>query len=386
MAVLRRGARQNYEQQQRAKVLAAKNLQKKEKATAATAIAKYNDDPTEFDSAEKMRIYGIADKYNYSTYTGRQKEEKAREVALWQKLGVGALGALDELVAFGFVPNEWYAGQNKELLKWARGGEWVGMGASFLIPGMGAVKGLKAASKAAKLGKAYKAVKGIKYADTAAAAISAGKKIDSAYDTAKIARKASSEIAEELFEQTGKKIASRAAKKVGTRAVKSSDDILEIALKSVSKGNKGNQILGSSKKAKNLLKSVEDVVKQGSFIEDQTKIMKTFTPGQKFIHQASKLGRFTPMGNIRSVMTPSYYGMPKEAATTYLTKLMEKVPKSQAVPFLKYLIKAFPHLASAGRKVLTPAYKEGTGKSEWERYLEMKEASLLGGGNVPTRR
>ena len=374
MAVYRKGARQNAMQEQEAKVLAAKNLQKKEKATAATAIAKYNDNPTDFNSAEKMRIYGIADKYNYSTYTGRQKEKKVEEVALWQKLGVGALGALDELVAFGFVPNEWYAGQNKELLKWARGGEWAGMGASFLLPGIGALKGLSAAGKA---------VKGIKYADTAAAAISAGRKIKDAKSAAKIATEASELIAKRL----AKEVAERATKKAGKEiAEKSSKELVESAIQTIVKGNKTNKFIGSSKTAGELLDSVKDIVKQGKVIQGQADAVNAFTRGKQFIHQASKLGKFTPMGNVRNVMTPSYYGMPKEVAKDYIPKILATLPEAQKIPFMKYLLKAFPHLASVDRKVLTPAYQKGTGKSEWERYLEMKEASLLGGGNVPTRR
>ena len=373
----------NLEQAQLVKIA---NHEKQQKTTAANAVAKYNTKPSSFNDAEKQQIYEIADKFGYSTYTGRQKEQVAMDMTNAQKWLAGSAGFIDEALLFGLVPDKFIAeklggGNSEEARKLIRNAGYGGAAASLFIPGLGAAgllakgaKGAKAATTSARLIKGVKAAtKTVKALDTASDGI---RILDKAYDIAKAGDKAA-----DIAKATRKALKATDSSKAIAKAAKALK-----ASKSGKLGAKATKTLATNKETlKTTQKALEEALsalnKVSSKRANLKALMKT-TGGPAKMAKAEQTRNFigTLLGPHSTLFQSSKQiaKMPGVGIPQMLSKMKPGIFQNSLQGMAKLGPLAFRGLNMNENR---NDYKV---KTAWEQYQEHKTAMLLGGMQVPT--
>lgn len=355
------------------KLVEQQNFEKGNAVAAGNKIAEYNRNPSKFSHEEKMTLYAGADKYGFSTYTGREKEEEIAKATKKQAAIAAAAGFIDEALLFGLVSDDWMAKKiGGDVKKTIRNAGYAGMGASFLIPGMGAISGLS------------KVAKGVKLADKA---IDAVKVIDKANDL----RKSVNAIDKTID---------------GMRTADAIIDIQRLSKKGQSTSKVIRDIVkASTKTGKKVLKTKPALAKQAIKLKKSEKILKeAFELTNKLTKTSSQVRSFEKtMGTADDIRKIAEAGQGKfnVAGTLFGSgqRFFKSPAKALAYPGvgIEDIARIFPQgskrnitqmalrLGYPAARIYKNTQKNTSSKSAWEQYQDQKAWSAMGGGAVPTQ-
>ena len=387
------------------------NQAKSLSADAAAAVAKYNRDPNSFSSRQdKLNLYETADKYGLSTYFGRQKDTSSNTITDWQKLAYGVGGFADEYLLFGLLPNEkmvklfGHEGSEDALKAW-RTGEWAGLAAGLVTPGLNVFKGVGAATKAARY--ATKAAKLMNIADDTADIVRSVDKATDAYKAAKTGLKSSvkSKLIKEATEKALKEATEKAGKKLSKTMVtktsnKAAKEITEEVVDSSVKGAVNAVMDGKKtyKGSKSIIAKATDLMGTGADYKEVGSIANKIKALEKGSIAAKLLKTTGPGGAANRLMNTIRKSTTRKLTATELMdvqKIVESLPAAQRIKWIAVLRDlgilggSYARMAlQTGANPLATPDVGGSVSTAWEEFQKIKQQRAIMGnvGNVPVRK